>query len=77
MNIFHKNNIFQENKMTQYNSANIQLSNSQLQILKISKENGTEVILRLSINMNKYLEYFNQVNIFVNFLDHSSKLVYH
>ena len=63
--------------MTQYNSANIQLSNSQLQILKISKENGTEVILRLSINMNKYLEYFNQVNIFVNFLDHSSKLVYH
>lgn len=71
MNIFHKNNIFQENKMTQYNSANIQLSNSQLQILKISKENGTEVILRLSINMNKYLEYFNQVDIFVNFLDHS------
>ena len=71
MNIFHKNNIFQENKMTQYNSANIQLSNSQLQILKISKENGTEVILRLSINMNKYLEYFNQVGIFVNFLDHS------
>ena len=37
--------------MTQYNSFNVKLSNSQLNKLKSATENGTDVILRLSSNM--------------------------
>ena len=37
--------------MTQYNSLNLKLSNSQLDKLKAAIEDGTEVVLRLSSNM--------------------------
>ena len=37
--------------MAQYNSLNVKLSNSQLNKLKSSIKNGTEVVLRLSSNM--------------------------
>ena len=37
--------------MTQYNSLNVKLSNSQLNKLKSAIKNETEVILRLSLNM--------------------------
>ena len=37
--------------MTQYNSLNIKLSNSQLDKLKSAIKNETEVILRLSSNI--------------------------
>ena len=37
--------------MTQYNSLNLKLSNSQLDKLKAAIEYGTEVVLRLSSNM--------------------------
>ena len=37
--------------MTQYNSLNVKLSNSQLDKLKSAIKNGTDVILRLSSNM--------------------------
>ena len=37
--------------MTQYNSLNVKLSNSQLNKLKSSIKNGTEVVLRLSPTM--------------------------
>ena len=37
--------------MTQYNSLNVKLSNSQLDKLKSAIENETEVVLRLSSNM--------------------------
>ena len=37
--------------MTQYNSLNVKLSNSQLNKLKSAKKNETEVLLRLSSNM--------------------------
>ena len=37
--------------MTQYNSLNVKLSNSQLNKLKSAIEDGTEVALRLSSNM--------------------------
>ena len=37
--------------MTQYNSLNVKLSNSQLHKLKSAIEDGTEVVLRLSSNM--------------------------
>ena len=36
--------------MTQYNSLNVQLSNSQLNKLKPAIKNGTNVVLRLSPN---------------------------
>ena len=35
----------------QYNSLNVKLSNSQLNKLKSTTEDGTEVVLRLSSNM--------------------------
>ena len=38
-------------KMTQYNSLNVKLSNSQLNKLKPAIKNETEVVLRLSSNM--------------------------
>ena len=38
-------------KMTQYNSFNVKLSNSQLNKLKSAIKNETEVVLRLSSNM--------------------------
>ena len=37
--------------MTQYNSLNVKLSNSQLNKLKSAVKNETEVVLRLSSNM--------------------------
>ena len=37
--------------MTQYNSLNVKLSNSQLNELKSAIKNETEVVLRLSSNM--------------------------
>ena len=37
--------------MTQYNSLNVELSNSQLNKLKSVMKNKTEVVLRLSTNM--------------------------
>ena len=37
--------------MTQYNSLNVKLSNSQLDKLKSAVENETEVVLSLSSNM--------------------------
>ena len=37
--------------MTQYNSLNVKLSNSQLNTLKSAIKNETDVILRLSSNM--------------------------
>ena len=37
--------------MAQYNSLNVKLSNSQLDKLKPAIKNGTEVVLRLSLNM--------------------------
>ena len=37
--------------MTQYNSVNIKLSNSQLNKLKSGIKNETEIVLRLSWNM--------------------------
>ena len=37
--------------MTQYNSLNIKLSNSQLNKLKSSIKNETDVVLRISSNM--------------------------
>ena len=38
--------------MTQYNSFNVKLSNSQLYKLKSAIKNETNVVLRLSSNMN-------------------------
>ena len=37
--------------MTQYNTSNVKLSNSQLDKLKSGVENGTEVTLKLSSNV--------------------------
>ena len=37
--------------MTQYNSLNVKLSNSQLNRLKLAVKNETEVVLRLSPSM--------------------------
>ena len=37
--------------MTQYNSLNVKLSNSQLNKLKSARKNETDVVLRLSSNM--------------------------
>ena len=43
--------IFYQYKMTQYNSLNVKLSNSQLNKLKSAIKNETEVVLRLSSNI--------------------------
>ena len=43
--------IFINIKMTQYNSLNVKLSNSQLNKFKSAIKNKTEVVLRLSSNM--------------------------
>ena len=37
--------------MTQYNSLNVKLSNSQLNKLKSAIKNETEVVLKLSLNV--------------------------
>ena len=42
---------FYQYKMTQYNSLNVKLSNSQLNKLKSAIKNETEAILKLSSNM--------------------------
>ena len=46
--------------MTQYNSVNIKLSNSQLNNLKSATKNETEVTLKPLLNMNGNLN--NEVN---------------
>ena len=38
-------------KMSQYNTLNVNLSNSQLNKLKLTIKNGTEVTLNLSSNL--------------------------
>ena len=43
--------IFINIKMTQYNSLNVKLSNSQLNEFKSAIKNETELVLRLSSNM--------------------------
>ena len=43
--------IFYQYKMTQYNSLNVKLSNSQLNKFKSAIKNENEVVLRLSSNM--------------------------
>ena len=43
--------MFYQYKMTQYNSLNIKLSNSQLNELKSAIKNQSEVVLRLSSNI--------------------------
>ena len=43
--------IFINTKITQYNSLNVKLSNSQLNRFKSAIKNETEVVLRLSSNM--------------------------
>ena len=43
--------IFINIKITQYNSLNVKLSNSQLNKLKSAVKNENEVVLRLSSNM--------------------------
>ena len=43
--------IFYQYKVTQYNSLNVKLSNSQLNKLKPAIKNETELVLRLSSNM--------------------------
>ena len=45
-----KNNLI-SSKMTQYNSLNVKLSNTQLNKSKLAIKNKTEVMLRLSSNM--------------------------
>ena len=42
---------FYQYKMTQYNSLNVKLSNSQLNKFKSAIKNENEVVLRLSSNM--------------------------
>ena len=42
---------FYQYKMTQYNSLNVKLSNSQLNKLKSAMKNETEVVLMLSSSM--------------------------
>ena len=37
--------------MSQYNSLDVKLSNSQLNKLKSAIKNGTDVVLRLSLNI--------------------------
>ena len=69
--------------MTQYNSLNVKLSNSQLNKLKSAIKNKTGVVLRLSLNMvcddetnfpDKLLTNA-QVKIFVKFLLTNHQLI--
>ena len=54
---------FYQYKMTQYNSLNVKLSNSQLNKLKSAIKNKTEVVLRLSPNTIDD----NETNFFINY----------
>ena len=49
--------------MTQYNTLNVKLSNSQLTKLKSGTKNGTEVTLKLSSNV---VDAFNDKNNFLH-----------
>ena len=51
--------------MTQYNSLNVKLSNSQLNKLKSAIKNKTEVVLRLSSNMIRNSN--NETNVPINY----------
>ena len=46
-----RTSVYDTYKMTQYNSLNVKLSNSQLNKLKSSIKNETDVVLRISSNM--------------------------
>ena len=71
--------------MTQYNSLNVKLSNSQLNKFKSAIKNETEVVLRLSSNMigdnetnfpHKFLSTNRQVsNLRRSFANHSSTIL--
>ena len=53
MNVFH--NLFQnQNRMVEYNSLNVKLSNSQFNKLKSGMKNGTVVTLNLSSDVIGY-----------------------
>ena len=65
--------------MTQYNSLNVKLSNSQLNKLKSAIKNETDVVLRISSNMvvtqviiliflMKYYQLIDKLQIFVKLL---------
>ena len=57
--------------MTQYNSLNVKLSNSQLSKLKASIKNETDVVLRISSNMvgnSNDNTNFDKLEIFVKLL---------
>ena len=43
--------VFYQYKMTQYNTLNVKLSNSQLNKLNSAIKSESEVVLRLSLNM--------------------------
>ena len=43
--------VYNTYKMTQYNSLNVKLSNSQLNKLKLSIKNEADVVLRISLSM--------------------------
>ena len=53
--------------MTQYNSLNVKLSNSQLNKLKSSIKNKTDVVLRISSNMVSNSNDTNFTNTNTNF----------
>ena len=54
--------IFINIKMTQYNSLNVKLSNSQLNKLKSAIKNETEVVLRLSSNKIGKMKLISLIN---------------
>ena len=57
--------------MTQYNSLNVRLSNSQLNKLKSSIKNETDVVLRISSNMvgdsNDNINFPNELLLTMNY----------
>ena len=70
--------------MTQYNSLNVKLSNSQLNKIKSAIKNATKVVLRLSSNMvgnaddnTIFLDklYITQLQIFVKLLPINHRLI--
>ena len=70
--------------MTQYNSLNVKLSNSQLNKLKSAIKNKTEVVLRLSSNMIgdvrlifllNYYELIDNLEIFIKLLLTNHQLI--
>ena len=56
--------------MTQYNTLNVKLSNSQLNKLKSGMKNGTEVTLKISSNVFGHYNYENNFGISCYYLIH-------